>query len=67
MLITAKNLTFTMKIQIRFFHYRLFIEIINRKARNYPTEEQKKQSFTAKKLWDSRWKNRQQKMKNNAL
>ena len=56
-----------MKIQIRFFHYRLFIEIINRKARNYPTEEQKKQSFTAKKLWDSRWKNRQQKMKNNAL
>ena len=56
-----------MKIQIRFFHYRLFIEIINRKARNYPTEEQKKQSFTTKKLWDSRWKNRQQKMKNNAL
>jgi len=53
-----------MKIQIRVFHYRLFIEIeiTNRKAQNYPTEEQRKQSFTTKKLWDSRWKNRLQRM-----
>jgi len=46
-----------MKIQIRFFRFRIVIELSNRKG-NYHTTLQKRQSFTAKKLWDSKWKHR---------